>query len=184
MLKINPLELALLRRTLEHVQDVAPPDQVVNLLGGKTTLLEQALESGELLLNVTRVLLALLGDLAVVLGVLLLGAANSLLKCLLRCGAAGAERAHDLVDGGDSAGKSIESAASDAEGTGFFVQERNEVGFAAAGGVGECFGGAGGVVLDGRVGLDAGFLRGGFGVGCFAVDFGDENVGLRGEVGG
>ena len=183
-LKPHPLKLALLIRALEHVQNVAPPDQVVNLLSGKTTLLEQALQPRELLLHVSSVRLALLSNLAIVLSILLLSGTNSLLELLLGLGATGFQRAHDIVDRGDRAGESIETAAGDTEGAGLFVQERNEVGFAAAGGVGECFGGAGGVVLDGRVGLDAGFLRGGFGVRRFAVDFGDEDVGLRGEGGG
>jgi hypothetical protein len=179
----TPLKLALLIRALEHVQNVAPPNQVVNLLGRKTALLEQALQPRELLLNVSSVRLALLSDLAVVLSILLLSTTNGLLKLLLRLGAARFQSAHDIVDRGDGAGESVETAAGDAEGAGFVVQERDEVGFAAAGGVGDCFGGAGRVVLDGRVGLDAGFLRGGFGVGGFAVDFGDEDVGLRGERG-
>jgi len=101
---IHLLELALLLRSLEHVQDVAPPDQVVNLLSRKATLLEQALQPRELLLNIARVLLALLSDLAVVLSVLLLSAANGLLKLLLRFGAAAAQRADDLVEGRDGAG--------------------------------------------------------------------------------
>ena len=182
-LKPHPLKLALLIRALEHVQNVAPPNQIVNLLSRKTALLEQALQPRELLLHISSVRLALLSNLAVVLSILLLSTTNGLLKLLLRLGAARFQSAHDIVDRGDGAGESVETAAGDAEGAGFVVQERDEVGFAAAGGVGDCFGGAGRVVLDGRVGLDAGFLRGGFGVGGFAVDFGDEDVGLRGERG-
>lgn len=149
--EIHPLKLGLLVRALEHIQNVAPPDQIVNLLSGQTTLLEQALQPGELLLNVARVLLALFGNLAVVLSVLLLRATNSLLELLLRLGAAGAQSGNDIVERRDGAGNSVETAAGDAEGAGLVVQERDEVGFAAAGGVGDCFRGAGGVVLDGRV---------------------------------
>lgn len=179
---ITPLKLALLSRALEHIQNVAPPNQIINLLSRKTALLKQALQPREFLLNIPRVRLALLSDLAVVLSILVLGSTNSLLELLLRLGAASLQRSHDVVERRDSAGQSVETAAGDAEGAGLVVQEGDEVGFAAAGGVGDCFGGAGGVVLDGWVGLDAGFLRGGFGVGGFAVDFGDEDVGLGGEV--
>lgn len=178
------LKLSLTLITLEHIQNVAPPDQIVNLLSRKSALLEQALQPRELLLHVSRVLLALLGNLAVVLGILLLGAANSLRELLLRFGAAAAQRADNLVERGNRAGEGVQTAACDAEGAGFLVQEGDEVGFRAARVVGNCFGGAGWVVLDGRVGLDAGFLCGGLSVGGFAVDFGDEDVGLRSEIGG
>lgn len=179
-----PLKLTLLVRALEHIQDVAPPNQVVNLLSRKTTLLEQALQPGELLLDIARVLLALLSDLAVVLSVLLLGAANGLRKLLLGLGPASLQSTHDGVQRGNCAGESVKTASSDAEGAGLFVQERDKVGLATARVVRDCFGGASRVVLDSRVGLDTGFLRGGFGVGSFAVDLGDEDVGLGGEVGG
>ena len=181
---IHPLKLALLSRALEHIQNVAPPNQIINLLSRKTALLEQALHPGEFLLNVARVLRALLSDLAVVLGVLLLGATNSLRELLLRLGTAGLQSTHDGVERGDCAGESVETATSDAEGTGLLVQEGDEVGLAAARVVRDRLGGASRVVLDGRVRLDTGFLCGGFGVGSFAVDLGDEDVGLGGEVGG
>jgi hypothetical protein len=181
--KSHNLKLILARvGALEHVQDVAPPGEVVNLLSGKTTLLQQALQPGDLLLNVARVLLALLGDLAVVLGVLVLGAADGLLELLLGLSTAGAQSADDRVERGDGTGNSIESTACNTESTGLVVQEGDEVGLAATAGVGDSLGGAGRVVLDGRVGLDAGGLGDGFGVRGLAVDFGDEDLGFGGEV--
>jgi hypothetical protein len=181
---IKPLKLALALITLEHVQNVAPPDQIINLLSSETTLLQQALQPRKLLLNISRVLLALLSNLAIVLSILVLSTSNSLLKLLLRLRTTTLQRAHNLVQRRDRASQSVETTARDAESASLFVQEGYEVGFAAARGVGDCFARAGGVVFDGRVGFDAGFLRGGFGVGGFAVDFGDEDVGLGGEVGG
>jgi hypothetical protein len=177
-----PLKLTLLLRALEDIKNVAPPDQIIDLLSSKTALLKQALKSRELLLNVPRVLLALLSNLAVVLSILLLSATHSFLKLFLRLSTTSLQSANNIVQRRNRASDGIETTACHAERAGFVVQEGHEVGFAAAGGVRDCFGGAGRVVFDCRVGFHSCGLRDGFGVGRFAVDFGDEDGGLGGEV--
>jgi hypothetical protein len=179
---VSPLKLTLLLRTLEDIKNVAPPDEIINLLSSKATLLEQTLQSRELLLNIPRVLLALLSNLAIVLSILLLSATNSFLKLLLRLSTTSLQSADNVVQRRDRASNGVKTTTCNTESAGFVVQEGHEVGFAAAGVVGDCFGRAGGVVFDCRVGFHSCGLRDGFGVGRFAVDLGDEDGGLGGEV--
>lgn len=120
------LQLALVIRTQELLQDVAPADQVIKLLGCKVALADEALQTVGLLLSVFLVRANLLEDLDVVLGVLVLqgcGEGSSLFDAVtvgrLELGDDGVERL-------DSATCGIKTTADGSVGAGVAVEVLNE----------------------------------------------------------
>lgn len=177
------LFLGLCFLALEDLQDVAPADQVIQLLRRKVALGDQALQPRQLLGNIVGILLHLLANLVVVLCILVLRLASLLVElvvCLVTT--VRSDGLHSGVEAGNDAGCGIEETACRAVGAGLLVDEGDEVGFRAAARVGFAVLGSLGEELDRGVRLDAVALGGGFGGFTFAVDEADGDVGFGGEV--
>lgn len=178
----NILQLALLIILLEQLQDVGPARQIIDLLRRQTALLEHALQTTDLLVDVALIGADLLKHLDVVVLVLALSALSCLLGLLDALVPGALELLDDLVQGLDGAAGGVEAAAGRAVGARLLVEERNESRLGAAAIVVDRLGAALGEELDGRVRLDALVLRGSLGVGGFGVDLADDDVGLELEV--
>jgi hypothetical protein len=173
------------------LQNVPLRGELIQLSGSKTTLLDDSIETSQLLGGIAVALSELVEDAEVVLGVLQLRSILerlSLLLCLgsgvRECGAGAGEGGDDGVEHIDGASLLVQAAAGGAVGAGLLVDKVHEGLLVAAAGVGLGRLAAGGEELDGRVRADA---LGGSGVLAarrFGIDLGDEDVGLAGEVGG
>lgn len=169
----------------ETAQDVGLAGELVQLGRLQATLLQDAVQTGQLLGDVVAVLAQLVEHADVVLGVLELGLllqARGLLLRLLEGVGQWGRGAAELVDDGverlDGARVRVQAAADGAVRAGLLVQERDEVRLAAATTVGLGLLGAGGEVLDGRVGADALRLGGSLAVIGLGIDLGNQDIGL------
>ena len=178
------LQLALVVSTQELLEDVAPADQIVELLGGEVALGDQALQTLRLLLGVLLVGTGLLEDLDVVLSVLVLQSGGESSSLLNTVAVGRLEFLNDGVESLDGATGGIKTAANSAVGAGVLVEVLDEriLGTSAL-----VRGGLEGTLLeelDGRVGGDALLLCKGLCVLGFGVDLGDKDVGLVDEGAG
>jgi hypothetical protein len=172
----------MLLRAQKLPQNIAPANQIIQLLLRQTPLPNQPLQPLQLLLRVTRILPRLLKHLRVVLRILILQRARQLLRLLRAIAIRARKLLHDAVERLDGAACGIETAAGRAVRAGVGVEEVDKVLLCAAAVVGERFGAALGEVLDCGVRGDALGCGEGLCIFGFGVDFGDEDGGLGGEV--
>jgi hypothetical protein len=163
-------------------ENVATLGQVINLLGCKTTLLEQVVESLGLLLDVTRVLSKLVKDLDVVLsvGVLdVLGSGHDLLLDGLESATAGV-LGNEAIESGNGASSDVKTTTNSTVGTSLLVEVLDKSVLGTTTLVGNRLLGSLGEELDGRVTLDALVLSSGLCVLGFGINLGDEDIGFVG----
>ena len=149
---ILQLALLLLIANREELgKDVAPADQVVELLGCEIALCDQALQTRVLLLGITRVRANLLGDLDVVVRVLVLETFRSLLDLVVSGSVGTLGVGNNGVESFDGTTESVEATANSTVCASVRVEELDEVALAAGTLVWKRLGGALLEVLDGGV---------------------------------
>lgn len=173
----------------ELLEDVGLGLNLVALRGSKSTLGQDAVESGRLLLDPALVLAELVKDADVVLGILQLGSLLELASLLLYLGGDLGERSatSQLLDEGieDSDGASgvVELTAGETVRTSLFVDVLENGGLGSGSVVVDALLVASGKELDGRVGLDTILGGHGLAVGGLGIDLGNDDVLLVGERG-
>jgi hypothetical protein len=182
LLCLGVLQLALVVSAEELLEDVAPADQVIKLLGGEVALADEALETVRLLLSVLLVGTGLLEDLDVVLGVLVLQGGSEGCGLLNAIAVGSLELLDDGVECLDSSASGVKSTANSAVGAGVLVEKLDECLLGAATLVRGGLEGTLLEVLDGGVRGDALLLGESLCVLGFGVDLGDQDVGLVDEV--
>ena len=120
------LQLALVISAQKLPQNVAPADQVIELLRGEVALADQALQTLGLLLGVVLVGANLLEDLDVVLGILVLQGRSESCGLLNTIAISRLELLDDGVESLDGATGGIETTADGAVGTGVLVEVLDE----------------------------------------------------------
>lgn len=171
-------------------EDVGLGGKLIKLGRGQTTLLEDTLQTGELLSSKTVALAKLVKDADVVLGVLVLGilleALSSLLDLGSGIGKGGATNVlgDNLIENGEGASGGINTAAGGAVGTGLLVEEGNKGLLRTATVVVLGSGAALGEELDGGIRGHTIIVGGGLAVLSLGINLGNDDVGLVGEGGG
>jgi hypothetical protein len=120
------LQLALVISTQELLENVAPADQVVELLRGKVALADQALQTLGLLLSVLLVGANLREGLDVVLGVLVLQGGGKGCGLLNTIAVGVLELLDNSVEGLDGATSGIKTTTDGAVGAGVLVEVLDE----------------------------------------------------------
>lgn len=173
----------------EAAKNIGLALDLVTLGRGHATLLQDALESGQLLDNVVIALAELIKDADVVLGIGVFGVIVELFRSLLNFGGnvcqlgAASELGNQCVQSGNSASKTVKTTASNTVRASLLVDELNESLLGATARV--LFGllATSREPLDGGVGRDFLLLGDGLAVGCFSINLGNDNVGFVGEIG-
>ena len=178
------LLLVLLLTTQELTQDVTARNEIIHLLGSRTTLLNDLAQPLKLLSSVFLVLAQLLRHLDVVRGVLVLQTLDGLLDLAhqVREAARGDELAHKLVQTRDGTSLGVQLAAIQTVRAGLVIQEGDKGGFRTRALVVFGFLGTLGEELDRREPGDTLLLRQELGVLSLSVHLGDHNRGFEHEV--
>lgn len=174
----------------EPPQNIGLAGKLIQLGRSQATLLDNPIQTSQLLGSIPVALAQLLEHAEIVLGILVLGLLLERLGLLLSLGGrvgegcAASELGHNAVENLDGAGLFVQNATHGAVRAGLLVHEGDERGLVAAAAVVLGRLAAFREVLDGWVRGDTLRRGSGLAVRGFGVDLGDQHVGFVGEVGG
>lgn len=173
----------------ESAQNIGLGSELIKLRRGETALLQDTIQTRQLLARIIVVLAQLVEYLDIVLGILGLGALLDgggllchLSSSISQDSLAASELVNDNVECVYQTRGSAETTTLCAVGTSLLVQEGHQVFLGAAAVVGLALLAAGGEELNGRIGAHALLLGGGLAVLGISINLGDDDVDLVLEI--